>query len=183
MIAKTVNPRDRKLVFIDLETTGLDFEKHEITEVGCLIVNGKTLKVEGKYEEKVKPQHLETASKEAIELTGYSDEAWASAKDLEKVLHKVANLAPNAMLAGWNITFDWLFLEKGFKKYSIKHKYDYHRLDVMSMAYLKLFKSKKLKSLSLRKTAELYGVEVLKIHRAMNDATATYQIFLKLVKK
>lgn len=50
---KEINLQRRPLVFIDLETTGLDFIWHEIIEVACLAVDPKTLKIKKRFNRKV----------------------------------------------------------------------------------------------------------------------------------
>jgi DNA polymerase III alpha subunit (gram-positive type) len=176
-----INFRDRKLLFVDLETTGLDVDVHEIVEVGCLVVNGRTLKVEKEYHAKVKPQHIETADKEALEINQYSEKAWKDAKPLKEVLREVIELAPKGMIAGWKVDFDWQFLEKGFKKYGMKHNFDYHLLDVVPIAYRYFLSKKKPMKLGLRDISRSLGIEIPDKHDAMTDIKATYKVFRKLV--
>jgi DNA polymerase-3 subunit epsilon len=126
---KDINFRKRDLLFVDLETTGLDFDRHEIIEVGCLVVDGQTLEIIKEYHAKVKPEHIETASKEALKVASYTKKGWVGERPLKKVLKEFVALAPGAMIAGWKVDFDWHFIEKNLKKFGIKHNFDYHLLD------------------------------------------------------
>ena len=54
-----------KLVFVDVETTGLDETRHEIIEIA--VIRGSQT-----YHRKVQPQHIETASPRALEINGFS---------------------------------------------------------------------------------------------------------------
>lgn len=177
----TIDFRERDLVFIDLETTGFDPTRHEIIEVGALLVDGKTLEIKKEYEAKVKPKHLETASKEALLVTHYSPPAWEKAKDLGEVLTDLNRLAPGGMVTGHNITFDWMFLELAYRKHRLPWAFDYHRLDVLSMAYVYVLADPKVKQLSLARLSEHFGISRKRAHRAMDDVRATYAIFKQIV--
>ncbi|MFC1649220.1 3'-5' exonuclease [Patescibacteria group bacterium] len=177
-----MNFRDRDLLFVDLETTGLDMDTHEITEVGILVVNGRNYKVKKEYHALVKPLHIETATEEGLRVGQYSKKRWKEAREPEIVLKEIAGLAPNAMVAGWKVDFDWGFLEKGFKTHKIIHTYDYHLLDVISIAYAQFVNEKHPKTLSLRNVARKLKIKIPDEHDAMTDIKATYEVFLKLMK-
>lgn len=177
-----INFRDRKLVFVDLETTGLNPDVHEITEIGCLVVSGKTFEIELVYEEKVKPVNIEKASREALEIYHYSEKKWKGAKPLKKVLEKIASIAPGGLITGWNVSFDWWFLDKAFRKFKMEPDFDHHRIDVMSIAYAKLYSKKKVERLGLRKIAPYFGISLPETHGAMVDIRTTYEIFKKLME-
>ena len=48
--------RDRNFILVDTETTGFDEKKHQILEVGILVI--KDLKVVGEFEVKIKHNEL-----------------------------------------------------------------------------------------------------------------------------
>lgn len=183
MSEKVADFRKRKLVFIDLETTGLDPEIHEIVEVACLVVDGETFNIISEYEAKVKPQHLEVAYPEALRIIGYSEKEWRDARPASQVLKEVAKLAPGGMITGWNVSFDWWFLQKGFKRFGIKSKFDYHKIDVMSIAYAMLYPRREIKEWGLHDIAPFLGLRIVKEHRAMADIRLTHEIFKKLMKE
>lgn len=184
---KKVNFRDRKILFVDLETTGLDFDKHEIVEIGCLLVDGRSLEILNKYHARINPEHLETADPEGLKISGYSEDKWKDAKPLKKALKEIVKLAPEAMIAGWKVDFDWWFLDKYLKKFRIKHNFDYHLIDVISIAYSHFRVENQPEELSLGDVCKLLKVSIHKKHRqgeghnAMDDIIATYRVFKKLV--
>lgn len=173
--------RNRNLLFIDLETTGLDPTRHEIIEVGALLVNGKTLKVKKEYQTKVMPEHPETADKKALKISGLSPTSWKRAKPLVQVLRDLNKLAPEAMLVGHNISFDWAFLEIAYRNFNIPWTFDYHRLDLLSIAYIHALTDPKIKKLRLQALADYFNIKREKKHRAMEDARTIYKLFRKLV--
>lgn len=185
---KKINFRDRKILFVDLETTGLIIKKHEIVEVGCLVVDGRSLKLIGKYYARVNPEHIETADPEGLKISGFSKERWKKAKPLGNVLKDIIGLAPGAMVAGWKVDFDWWMLEKNFQKFGLKHKFDYHLIDVISLAYAYFRKKEEPEDLSLSFVCKLLGVPIHEKHHegvghnAMDDIMATYRVFKKLIE-
>lgn len=181
MKKKRINFRKRNILFVDLETTGLDPEVHEIVEIGCVLVDGKSLDIISEYSVKVKPLHPEIASPEAIKVSGYSAELWKKSKNLEFALKELAKFAPGAMIAGWKVDFDWWFLRHAFKKHRIKNDFDYHLIDVIALAYAYFRKRKRPAELGLRKVASYFDIKMADQHDALGDIQGTYKVFRKLM--
>ncbi len=183
-IEKKIDFRKQSLVFIDLETTGVDMDKHEITEIACLVVDPKTLKIKKRFERKVKPEHLETADPAALKLTGFSEKVWQKeARPIKKVLEELNKLAPGGMFIGWNISFDRPFLEKLVRGKGMMLNFDYHWLDVLSLVYEEFFSDKKPKRLKLTAACEVLGIPRGKKHTAMADTKATFEVYKALTKR
>ncbi len=173
--------RQRPLVFLDLETTGLEVQKHEILEIGALKVQPKKpFRVLGELSLKVKPKHLENADKQALKIVGFSEEGWEGAVSLEEALKQLDEFGQDGVLTGYNVSFDWSVLDKAYFSLGRQDPFYYHRLDVMPMAYLKLFPKRSIKRFSLGEMGRTLGIPDFKKHRALDDARATYRIFKKL---
>lgn len=190
--------RDRPLIFVDLEMTGLDPTRHEILEIGALVVNPKTLAIEKEYEVKVQPEHIETADPEALKVNGYKAENWTGAKPIVQVLEEFNNLAPGGMIAGWNLALDFVFLDVAFRRHGIKRNFDYHALDVLPLAWFHSTfprqaqdrsgqapqgNSEQVNELKLSKFCEYFEIPRGAKHQAMADVKATYQLFRKLIAR
>jgi DNA polymerase III alpha subunit (gram-positive type) len=175
--------RNKKLVFIDIETTGLSLINSEIIELAAIVCDGISLDIEKTFHSRIKPLHMERAEKEALLVNGYDPIKWRDARDLKDTLIEFGNLAPNGLLVGWNVSFDWAFLEKAFEENQIIHKFDYHKIDAMSVAYAELFKKGAFASISLRKVAVTFNVKLPAVHDAANDTRATYEIFKKIMNE
>lgn len=174
--------RDRKLIFIDLEMTGSDPQKHEIVEVAWLVVEGRTFKILSSYEAKVKPEHIETADPEGLKVAEYSEKEWKKAKSLESVMKKLAGAASNAMLVGSAVYHDWEFLERAFTRFKIMPKFNYRLLPLEAMAYAKMYNENNLKGLGMRSTLGRYfRLDYPKEHGALVDAKLSYEVFMKLL--
>ncbi len=173
----------RPILFLDLETTGLNPGQHEITEIGALLVSQPDFKVIKTYQTKVMPTHLETATPEALQIGHFNLETWQrEAKPLEVALAELAEVGRNSMLAGFNLTFDWAFLQMAFNQVGIEDPFYYHRFDIMSAGYVVLFGRKEFSKYSLNEMCRFFGVTNRAAHTAFADAEATYEVFLGLMK-
>lgn len=181
MTKNDIDFRVRNLLFVDLETTGLNPDVHEIIEVGCLLVNGKNLKVISEYSAKIKPKHINTATPKAIEVSGYIPLLWENAKSEEEVLGDLVRLAPNAIVVGWKVDFDWWFLEHAFERHRISYDFDYHLIDVIPLAYAYFRKREGINGLGLRKVAAYFKIKMEEQHDALGDIKGTYRVFKKLM--
>ena len=65
------NLKEAPLAFTDLETTGDIFTKHEILEIGLVVVNQKTLEVIDELNLKIKPLYIENVVPAALAKNGY----------------------------------------------------------------------------------------------------------------
>lgn len=175
--------RDRPLLFIDLEMTGLNPLTHEIIEIGAVVVNGRTLEVEKEYEAKIQPKHIELATAEALQINGYTPEKWRDARPLVDVLNELNTLASKGMIAGWNVWVDAKFLEIAYLKENVPWDFDYHVLDVIPMAWEYAQKDPELKELRLSALCERIGVPRDNMHQALADIQTTVAVFKKLVEK
>jgi DNA polymerase III epsilon subunit-like protein len=97
-----------QLVFVDLETTGLDVERHGIIEIGCIFETDGTR--EKDFQALANPGAVEY-SDDAAEVHRIPHDAIAAAPPLEKVLRLFdSRCAKDAILSGWNTKFDEAFL-------------------------------------------------------------------------
>ena len=182
--------KKHNLAFIDVETTGLDPERHEIIEIGCIVAKqvpssngrGATLEILEEFESKVKPEHLETAEPEALRVNGYNSGDWLFAPDLTQVMKTVAEITPGANIIGQNVFFDWQFVDRAFKKTGVQNRMHYHRLDLMSMVFAKCYHDERLQRFNLGSLCEYFGVKNDAAHTALADIRATVEVYKKLLE-
>jgi DNA polymerase-3 subunit epsilon len=129
---------DRPIAITDIETTGLDASVHEIIELAVLVVDQRTLRPRSDFQVKVRPAHIRTAAKRALEVVGYSPRAWAQAVDLEEALVGYAKKVEGAVFCSYNVFLSYSFLDAGFKATGVEDPTDYHRLDLFSLAWSRL---------------------------------------------
>lgn len=177
-----LNFRQRNLIFLDLETTGFSVADNEILEIGALKVESNPpFKILSEFEVKVKPTHLETADPESLKIVGFNQTDWQEAQDLKTSLELLDQFGNGGILIGFNISFDWATLAKSYSSLGRIDPFYYHRLDVMTMAFTKLFNNPTLKRFSLGELCKLFQIERDSHHQALSDIKATYDVFKKLM--
>ncbi|MFA5830379.1 MAG: 3'-5' exonuclease [Candidatus Paceibacterota bacterium] len=180
--------KTHNLAFIDVETTGLDSEKHELIEIGCVLAmqtaqEGKGPKIEfmEEFEYKILPEHLETADPESLMINGYTPERWADAISLKEAMEKFAEKVRGASFVAHNVSFDLAFVEGAFKKSGVKNTMHYYKLDTISLAFAKLYDKPEVQKFSLRFLCEYFGITNKNAHTALSDARATFEVYKKLL--
>ncbi|MCC7160828.1 3'-5' exonuclease [Candidatus Nomurabacteria bacterium] len=171
------------LAFIDVETTGLDRDVHEIIELGVVIAKMKdgALVVTDQIDFKIKPERIENAEPQALRINGYNEADWIFAVSLEDAMKELSKKTDGAVFVAHNITFDYGFIESAFKKTGAENKMHYHKLDTISLAFGILHQNDDIGKLSLRVLCEKYGIENKKAHSAFADSYALYEVFKKLM--
>lgn len=164
------------LVFLDVETTGLDHAVHEILEVAAIRVTADLDHVLATYSTKVTPARLHTASPEALAVNGYAPETWTDSIPLVDALIALWPLLEGAVPAGHNVGFDLGFLEAAAREMGQwKLPTDYHRLDTASLGWL-LVTAGDSTSWSLGAVCDALGVKRDREHTALDDALAALQV-------
>lgn len=168
-----------QIVFVDLETTGLDSRCHGILEIGALFCD-KEGQLTSTYSSDVNPGWVDIDDR-ALEVNGFTDERIQQGTDLTTVLTEFnSRVEGQALLAGWNIPFDEGFLREAYRNCGMMWPFDYHTLDVWS-----LFQTLKLAGvveghLRLKALVERYGLKQEgdgEAHSAMADITWTYRLW------
>lgn len=174
---------DQKLAFIDIETTGLDRDEHEIIELAVVVTQLKDGKLEviDELDLKVQPKNIEKAEPQALRINGYNEADWLFAVSLEEAMKMFAQKTEGAIFVAHNLTFDHGFIEKAFKNTKIENKMHYHKLDTIGLAFGILHHSGDMGKLSLKSLCEKFGIENKKAHSAFADTYALYEVFKKLM--
>lgn len=179
----------RDLLFVDTETTGLDPNRHELLEVAAIRTSpdGKTIK--GTFEAKLRPQHIDTAEKAALEVNKYSAEEWTEEKckppgEIVDALQKLAVVGGGTVLVGQNVAFDESFIKPLFDRFNMKVPWGYHRIDTVTLAW-PLYQNEQstLDGLSLKKLVTFLGITTDPTHRAMADAMACREVYLRIMER
>lgn len=173
--------KKRTLVFVDLEFSGFELN-NEIISMGCLTVKQPGFKITKEWTAKAKPTHLENADKNSLAIVGYSKQEWEDARPLKEVLEEFNEIAEGGVLVGYNIAWDFFFLKKSLSRLEIKPKFHWQILDVMSMTFQKFYRRSSIKGFRMKEVEKFLEIEHGRWHDPLDDARATYEIFLKLMK-
>ena len=168
------------LAITDIETTGLDVRRHEIIEIGLVVVHQKTFEITDTLDVKVIPTHIETASPDSSIVAGYRPDHWTGAIALENAMAQYAAKTRGMIFTAHNVSFDWQFIEEAFRLTKFVHKLDYHQVDIPSVAWT-LLKGLRPK-MRLSALCDYFGIErEPSPHRGINGAMKAYEVLKKLV--
>ena len=175
-----VNERD--LCFFDTETTGFELDK-ELLEIGAVRVKANTFEKLSEIDIKIKPQHIENATPEALAVVGYDEKEWEKeGMDLREGLLQFLDFAEDTVLVAHNLPFDWMHVQNALEKHGFQPTYFYKGLDTFSLSWLLLGDKAEFPRLSVKDLANYYSINMGTHHRAIDDARTTYRIFLELMK-
>ncbi|KKM25630.1 hypothetical protein LCGC14_1593020 [marine sediment metagenome] len=185
--------KDKKLFFVDVETTGIDSIKNDIIQLGGLIeINGKIVE---EINFTCQPFNYNTINATSLEINKTTIEELKTYQapqtahnNLKQILEKyVDKYDKNDKFSpvGYNVGFDVDFLRQFFFKNYDKYYgslIDYHKLDVFGLVFILEFKGLiKLENYKLVTVAKYFGIEYEE-HDALEDIKVTREVFYKMLE-
>ena len=164
---------DDEFVVFDIETTGLTAGKDVITEIGAVKI--KNREITDRFQTFVNPER--PIPPRITELTGITDDMVANAPSQEEALRDFFSFASDCVLVAHNAAFDTSFMKQGANEYGFD--FDFAYLDTLELARCTVTGVKNYKLDTLTKH---FQVKLANHHRAIDDATATGEVFLELMK-
>lgn len=161
-----------KIVFIDVETTGLNSELHEIIEIAIIGAGVH-------YNKKIKPLHIETANPVALKINGYNDFEWHNAIHPQQAAEEISDILHAATIIGHNVRFDMDFVDELLHRYDCHTNYDRRLIDTITLAHEHLTPCG-LQSISLDSCRAFFGWSMLDNHTALKDAQDAMRLYYKL---
>ncbi len=157
-------------VVFDLETTGLSSISDQIIEIGAVkISKGEICDRFSTFVNPGKP-----LPDKIVKLTGITDGMIKSAPDMNQVLPEFLDFIGDAVLVAHNAGFDMGFLTQCMRYQDLQPDFTY--VDTVAMARVLLPNLSKYK---LDTVANALKIPLENHHRAVDDASATAEIFLK----
>lgn len=169
----STSDRQNDLVFLDIETTGLNINEDLIIEIGAKRISDS----ESKEEVFQRLIRIDRQIPDVVRnLTKITDEMLSNGAELETVLRDFQKFIQNTVLVGYNISFDIKFLNKAFEKFSlgtIRNKtkdlmYEAKRRNVYQQNY------------KFETTLKTYGIDRQVFHRALQDANLLQLLYYKM---
>lgn len=185
--------RNRNFVLIDVETTGFDEKKHQILEVGMLVI--KNMEIVDKLEVKVKHKEyvISEGAMEAnkINILEHNKQAIEEKEAAELILKFLndnkSEEEEGYIVIGQNIGFDIKFLEAMFLRCYLIKEYrkviSYRNLDLMQLALIKNLEGKiNLEKQDLDHILNKLNIDIPENrHRALMDCKLEYEAMIKLL--
>ncbi|MBQ8443982.1 MAG: ribonuclease H-like domain-containing protein [Clostridia bacterium] len=161
-------------VVFDIETTGLDPEYCEITELGAVkIEKGE---ITERFQSFAKPSH--PIPEEVVKVTNITDEMVAHAPSAEDVVYDFWEWSRGCILSGHNVVgFDIKFIRKVAEKIGVR--FDNEMIDTLIVARTS---GLRLGNYKLGTIVKALGLTLEGAHRAYNDAYATARVLMELNK-
>jgi len=164
---------DGTYVVFDLETTGFSAIKDRIIEIGAVKVqNGEIVDSFSTFVNPKRPIPFEIT-----QLTSITDEMVMDSPDIETILPQFLEFVGDAVLVAHNAGFDVGFIEQNCRYQDIEPNFVY--VDTVALARVLLPTLSKYK---LNIVAKALDISLENHHRAVDDAGATAEIFVKFVQ-
>ena len=164
--------KNNELVVFDFETTGLNSINDKIIEIGAVkVVDGKLTET---FECFINPQmHIPEKSSR---IHGILDKDVIDSFTIDQVLGDFYKFCYGSVLIAYNIDFDYKFLNCAGRKNN--YNFDNEKLDALKLARVGL--KGKVRNFKLVTVAEYLNISLKNAHRAVHDAIATAEVFIKL---
>ena len=167
-------PLDQSYVIFDIETTGLSSKYNKITEIGAVkILNGHIV---DRFNALINPQV--PIPQNIVELTGITDNMVKDQPTVDEILPKFINFIGDNPIVAHNASFDSSFILENCSKLNIV--FDNAIVDTLALSKILL---PQLKKFRLNKITEELGIQLTNHHRAVDDAEALAQVFIKFLSQ
>ncbi|BBF42922.1 DNA polymerase III alpha subunit [Lachnospiraceae bacterium KM106-2] len=163
---------DAPCVVFDIETTGFGPVRDKIIEIGAVkVVNGQ---ITDRYSTFINPEI--PIPFEITQLTSIHDEMVMGYPIIDKILPEFLEFCKDCILVAHNASFDVGFITKKAEFLNIET--DFTVIDTVALARILLPQLNKFK---LNIVAKELGISLENHHRAVDDAAATAEIFVKFI--
>ncbi len=164
---------DSEYVVFDIETTGLSPTNNRIIEIGAVRI--KDGRIQDTFSEFVNPEVPIPYT--ITKLTSITDAMVQNAPTIEVILPKFLEYIGDASVVAHNAAFDTGFIRENAKRLGLV--FDSTIVDTMTLAHILL---PELGKYTLDRLCKQFGVVNEHHHRACDDAAATAEIFVKMIK-
>ncbi len=160
-------------VVFDLETTGLEPESDEITEIGAVKIRDGL--ITDSFSQLVNPGR--PIPRDVTDLTGITDDMVKDMPEIEEVFPKFKAFCGDAVMVAHNASFDMSFVYEAARR--LGTYFPNKTMDTLEMSR-NLFPREKVHKLDF--VCERLGVSLGNHHRAVDDSTATAYCFIKMME-
>ncbi|MDO4720306.1 MAG: PolC-type DNA polymerase III [Peptostreptococcaceae bacterium] len=161
-----------EFVVFDIETTGFSNRSDEITEIGAVKI--RKGEIVDKFSSLVNPKR--PIPFKVQELTGITEEMVRDEKTIEEVLPGFLEFVGEAVMVAHNSSFDMGFIRAKSERLGLS--FVNSDIDTLTLSRLLL---PELKRHKLNLIAAHMGIRLENHHRAVDDAAATAEIFLRFI--
>lgn len=160
-------------VVFDLETTGVEYNKSKIIEIGAVkLIKGKIVET---FSCLIDPQiHIPA---DATKVNNITDQDVAGKPTIDEVMPDFYKFCDDTIMVSYVIDFDFKFIDYNAKQCG--YEFTNETFDAFVLAKQKL---KGLKNYKLKTVTATLGVSLENAHRAVFDTIATAEAMIKLLE-
>ncbi|OGC05072.1 hypothetical protein A2276_03905 [candidate division WOR-1 bacterium RIFOXYA12_FULL_43_27] len=159
-------------IILDVETTGLDPQKHELTEIAALKIEKQ--EIVDVFNTLIKPK--QKISYKITQLTGITEEMVSGQPSFSDIVPKFLQYVKGYNLVAHNAEFDLSF---------IRHHLSLNKKEINNPVLCSLKLSRfllKTHNHKLHTVAGHFGITAQNRHRALGDVETLYQAWFKLLE-
>ena len=165
---------NKHYIIVDIETTWLSKDRHNITEIAAVLFDGK--KILKKFQTLINPQTPIPGF--ITHLTGITNDMVKDAPTIDKALPDFFDFIEDHILVAHNATFDYGFLNHN----GIRHLHTPIENKILCTRKLANRLVSELPSKRLEYLCERFNITNKSPHRAMGDVIATTKVFEQFLK-
>ncbi|MFN8280865.1 MAG: exonuclease domain-containing protein [Saprospiraceae bacterium] len=162
-----------KFAIIDIETTGGSYNTSKITEIAIIVYqNGKIIE---EFESLINPEC--NIPPEITRITGITNDMVRDAPKFYQIAKKILDVTHDSIFVAHNVNFDYSFIREEYR--SLGYSFSRKRLCTVQLSR-RYYPG--LRSYSLGNLIRHFNIEVKDRHRAMEDAKATLDVFIRMME-
>lgn len=166
---------NKTFAVVDLETTGNNLEKDNIIQLSIVFV--RNFEITGQYNTFLSDET--TVSPFIRELTNISSDMLIGAPKFKDVAAEIKEQLNDAVFVAHNVDFDLTFLKSAFDSAGLTYN-PVQTLDTVELARIFL---PSVAGYQLHLVSEHLGIELSQAHRADEDARATAEVLIYIMRK
>lgn len=183
-----------KKVFIDVETTGLSYQKHSVIQVAGIIMDGNKFLQDFNYtmqpdwNKQIDPRALQVNGRTTDELKGFDGprKAWGEVKeDLSQYIDPY-DTQDKAFFIAYNSQFDYGFVRSAWRQYVGSYFNSFfwttHICAKHLAAYYLQNKRSQMVDFKLSTVCKTLGINLENAHDAMADCIALREVYESVTK-
>ncbi len=161
-----------KLVFIDLEMTGLNPKIDRIIEIAAIVIKGN--EIESTFHSLVRPEPMSGGNEHIHGIFRYDLKC---APTFHDIIPTLVDLFHDSILVAHAAACDISFLESEFERSQYKIQLPYY-IDTLTLSR----RAFALKSHSLFNLCKSFNIQQVRPHRALDDVQALVQIWKQIIE-
>jgi DNA polymerase III alpha subunit (gram-positive type) len=145
----------RDILLVDIQTTGNNPEKDFALQIAAILLDKDNLLEKDNFSSYIKHPFSQTTNDQIVQTLGIPKEMWMRSPNLKEVIQKFnAKFPLNVTLASQNTT-NILFLKDLYMQARVPYEFDYHILELWTLAYV-FFARQNLKKIPTAETLATY---------------------------